>query len=141
MQDTIPNTPSRDSLSSHFEAARKITNNVSRFYNDHGPRGNWDDPLNQFVKISEIRNRSKNNQKTAINCMAENMLPCQSLITENESMELLAQAQSAAKRGSQTLHVPNQTPSRRNSRPSYLDIVRGKNSHFHKPPSPSPAPR
>ena len=89
--DTLPNTP-RDSdsnqIMSHFEAARRRTS-ISRFYSDHGPREDWDAPLNKFVKVNEVRNRRNSQNKTAITLL-ENMLPCQSLITENESMDLLS---------------------------------------------------
>ena len=69
--ETLPNTPRESGsnpLISHFEAARKRTS-VSGFYTDHGPREDWDDPLNKFVKVTDIRNRRRSSQKTAINLL------------------------------------------------------------------------
>ena len=47
----------------------------------------------KFVKVTELRNRRQSCQKTTVTGL-ENMLPCQSLITENDSMELLSQVRS-----------------------------------------------
>ena len=57
--DTLPNTPTRDQesssnpITSHFEAARRRTS-VSRFYTDHGPREDWDSPLNKVTFMCPI---------------------------------------------------------------------------------------
>merc|ERR1719464_1089477 len=139
--DTLPNTPTRDQgdssnhLTSHFEAARRKTS-VSRFYTDQGPREDWDSPLNKFVKVTELRNRRQSCQKTTVTGL-ENMLPCQSLITENDSMELLSQVQSAARRGSHTLHVPKQV-FKANSRPLHLDVMEGNKFYTLKSPKLTP---
>ena len=49
---------SENAFSSHFEAAKRRTS-IGRFYNDNGPREDWDGPLSKHVKVSGLRNRRR----------------------------------------------------------------------------------
>ena len=116
-------------FSSHFEASKRRTS-IGRFYNDNGPREDWDGPLNKHVKVSGLRNRRKD-QKAAVGRL-EAIIPIQSLIAEKESTEHVMAFQDAVRRGSNSLNVPG-------NRPSYLDVVKGNNRSA--PRGPKAAPR
>jgi hypothetical protein len=74
----------------HFETARKKTS-VPIFYTDNGPRDNWDTPLTKHVKITGLKRLRIGSKATAISNKMESFTPAQSLLAENESMNLLSQ--------------------------------------------------
>ena len=117
---------SENAFSSHFEAAKRRTS-IGRFYNDNGPREDWDGPLSKHVKVSGLRNRRRD-QKAAVGRL-EAIIPIQSLIAEKESSEHVMAFQNAVRRGSSSLQIPG-------DRPSYLDVAKG-----HKRSVPKAAPR
>ena len=81
----------------HFETARRQAGLFSRFYTDFGPKESWNESLKKVTdapkNVKKSRSSCSMSSKTAMSTL-NNFPQVQSLISENESKQLLSQVKS-----------------------------------------------